>query len=677
MQRWIIELGGILLACLSPMAALAAPAKRPAEVPLKDFFSTPALSAVTLSPDGRQLAMVVPGPNGRRILVIAPADEPQRRKGLAQFKDADVSRVWWVNDKRLTFTVTDDRAPVAEQFGGGLYAIDADGENFIWLVGRGAGDESKGHVASRPLRANHRFRMTLRDGSDDVIVDRVHIFISDAKDAGSSSVMRLNTRTRGVTAMVSDEPRFVSSWAVDGSGSPKAALAVERDGKAGVLARTASGWEKIADFELYDAKSSSIYPVGALNDGRLLVRAVQGGEGRTWGLYTLDPATRKLSEQAMLSVQGFDWDPETGGYLIYDRSKEGAGRLAGAGYTSDAPGVRWFLPALNEVQRRVDALLPNTNNIVRCDPCGGQTRFVVIAEADRQPAVFFLFDASEPDAKALRLIGASKPEIDAALMATMDLSRVTARDGKSMPVWVTRPKGKGPFPTVVLVHGGPWVRGAQWGWRADAQFLASRGYLVVEPEFRGSRGYGDAWFRASFKQWGQAMQDDVTDATLWAVKQGLADEKRLVIAGASYGGYATMMGLVKEPELYRAGVNWVGVTDVDLMYSIGWSDSNDVWKKLGMAPMVGDQDKDKAMLQRYSPLLRAAEIRRPVLMAYGGEDYRVPLPHGTKMRDALLNAGKVPVEWVEYELEGHGFRQPANLHDFWGRVERFLATHTR
>ena len=160
--------------------------------------------------------------------------------------------------------------------------------------------------------------------------------------------------------------------------------------------------------------------------------------------------------------------------------------------------------------------------------------------------------------------------------------------------------------------------------------------------------------------------------------QGLADPKRLVIAGASYGGYATMMGLVKEPDLYRAGINWVGVTDIDLMYSVGWSDtSGSLFQREGMPRMIGDQTTDAEQLQRTSPLKRAAEITKPVLMAYGAEDYRVPLPHGTQMRDALKKSGKAEVEWIVYEKEGHGWLLETNRVDFWTRVEKFLAKNVR
>jgi len=232
------------------------------------------------------------------------------------------------------------------------------------------------------------------------------------------------------------------------------------------------------------------------------------------------------------------------------------------------------------------------------------------------------------------------------------------------------------YPMVVLVHGGPWVRGASVMWAADPQFLATRGYVVVEPEFRSSVGYGDALFRAGFKQWGLAMQDDVADAARWAIAQGYADPKRICIAGASYGGYATLMGLIRDPDLFRCGVEWVGVTDIELMYTIAWSDASDQWRDYGMPVLVGDREKDAEQLRNTSPLQLAAKIKQPLLMAYGGADRRVPIDHGRKLHSAL--SGSNPnVEWVVYPDEGHGWLLEKNRFDFYGRVERFLAKYLK
>src|SRR5450830_808309 len=155
---------------------------------------------------------------------------------------------------------------------------------------------------------------------------------------------------------------------------------------------------------------------------------------------------------------------------------------------------------------------------------------------------------------------------------------ITRRATADIPAWLTLPHGGAgkKLPMVVLVHGGPYVRGHVWGWNANAQFLASRGYAVLEPEFRGSTGYGFDHFKAGWKQWGLAMQNDIADGTRWAIAGGVADPRRICIAGASYGGYATLMGLVNDPELYRCGIDWVGVTDIDLLFSGHWSFSSDL-----------------------------------------------------------------------------------------------------
>ena len=230
---------------------------------------------------------------------------------------------------------------------------------------------------------------------------------------------------------------------------------------------------------------------------------------------------------------------------------------------------------------------------------------------------------------------------------------------------------------MVLVHGGPYVRGSVWGWQSESQFLASRGYAVLEPEFRGSRGYGQAHYRAGWKQWGLAMQNDIADGVRWAAEQGTVDPKRVCIAGASYGGYATLMGLVRDPDLYQCGINWVGVTDINLMYDGHWSfdsDLGDDWKKYGMPVLVGDQVKDAAQLKATSPIEQASRITRPLLLAYGGVDRRVPMYHGTKFRDAVKRTNQ-QVEWIEYQDEGHGWSLPKNRVDFWEKVEKFLDKH--
>jgi acetyl esterase/lipase len=244
-------------------------------------------------------------------------------------------------------------------------------------------------------------------------------------------------------------------------------------------------------------------------------------------------------------------------------------------------------------------------------------------------------------------------------MAEQALEQVKARDGRPIPTWVTLPnhrEGK-KLPMVVLVHDGPFVRGHEWGWSSESQFLASRGYVVLEPEFRGSTGFGQAHFRAGWKQWGLAMQDDIADVTRWAIAEGIADPGRICIGGGGYGGYATLMGLVRDPELYQCGIGWAGVTDIDQLYkggSIEDSDLSDEYQRHALPVLVGDPVKEAARFGATSPLKLAAHITQPLLLAYGGADRHVQLDDGRKLYDAVRKTNK-HVEWVAYDKEDNGW----------------------
>jgi dipeptidyl aminopeptidase/acylaminoacyl peptidase len=293
---------------------------------------------------------------------------------------------------------------------------------------------------------------------------------------------------------------------------------------------------------------------------------------------------------------------------------------------------------------------------------------LVVSSSDAQPPVYALYNT---ETQSLTRFARTMPNIDPRTLGRMEFVRYKARDGRTVPLYYTLPPahyGKSRLPAVVLIHGGPWVRGSHWGWDSQAQLLASRGYLVLEPEFRGSNGYGYAHLKAGFGQWGGTMQDDVTDAVQWAITQGLADPQRVCAAGASYGGYATLMALAKEPQLFKCGVAWVAVTDIELMFTASWSDATESVRRYGLTAMIGDPKVDAEKLRAASPTANAARITQPLLLAYGAQDLRVPLEHGRKFR-ALVTQQNKDVEWVVYGDEGHGWLKPENNLDFWTRVE--------
>jgi dipeptidyl aminopeptidase/acylaminoacyl peptidase len=633
------------------MTAVGLPgAARAAEalLPVRDFFSADAMSQPVLSPSGNHLAVRIGGANGRYQLAVISLMPPRQVKIVAGFADADVANVSWVNNDRLIFAISDLQSSYTDRRGGDLFAVDKTGE--------------QQRLLKRNTSNAGGLMRVLRDGSPDVITRRLN-WDASYRELLSVSPLRMDTITGRVSVIGAGLTEPVFSWMIDAAGEPRAAVS-RKDGQYTQYwnAKPGARWETLATGPLFTRQKGGFSFESLGPNGQLYVMANSNRDGATDALFRFDPVTRRREPEPLVAVQGFDFE----GFPIFDgKTKE----LIGVRYTSDATATVWFDDSMKALQADVDKRRPGMVNLIDLAECGCSRWALVTSYSDRQAAQFLLYDL---ETKQLEPVGAARPALDARRMATRDFERIKTRDGLSMPIHVTKPAGTGPWPTVVLVHGGPYLRGGQWGWDANSQFLASRGYLVVEPEFRGSTGYGNAWFRAGLKQWGLAMQDDVADATRWAVAQGLADPKRVCIAGASYGGYATLMGLVRDPDLYRCGVAWVGVTDINLMYDLAWSDFSEVYKQYGMPVLIGDQIKDAAQLDATSPLKQAARITQPLLLAYGGADRRVPVQHGVRFRDAVRKTN-AQVEWQEYPDEGHGWYKPENRYDFWSRVETFLA----
>jgi dienelactone hydrolase len=670
--RLVLRVAMLTMAVATSMHATTAIGQTAPQIPVEHFFRHATVRSPALSPSGKQIAMLVPTSTGRVGLAVASIEKPTTFVGIAQFEDGDVRSFSWVNDNRLVFDAFDLMAGLGDQLGNGLYAVNSDGSDFVWLIERTGNYRSVGNPSKRPLPARYQYVRPIQDGSDDVLIQH---WIPYSQHSYTSEMMRLNTRSMTTKNIYNgDVPDEASSWTLDQNLQPRAVLTTDGKDRLAVHWREegSNKWNKLVSFDMFDPGEAAFEPIGIDRDGKFYVKAIsKGSKDKTAALYRYDVKRQQLEDAPLISMPGFDF----AGSLKFDSKSK---QLLGVKYVTDAPGVTWFDKAMGDVQQKIDALLPNTVNSIICDACSSANHLVVTAFSDVQSPIYFLYNR---ETQKLQILGATQPWLDSRQMAgTQDFLRVKSRDGIEIPVYVTKPNGKGPWPTVVMVHGGPNVRGVEWGFHNVNQFLASRGYAVVEPEFRGSMGYGDKLFKAGWKQWGLTMQDDVTDVTRWAIANGIADANRIAIAGGSYGGYATMMGLLKEPDLYKAGINIVGVTDIGLMFTIDWSDfarEDGPWAKFGMKRMIGDPDKDADQLTATSPLKNANKIKRPVLMAYGEEDYRVPLPHGTKMRDALIASGNQNVEWIQYESEGHGFMLVKNNVDLWTRAERFLATHLK
>jgi dipeptidyl aminopeptidase/acylaminoacyl peptidase len=400
-----------------------------------------------------------------------------------------------------------------------------------------------------------------------------------------------------------------------------------------------------------------------LPNGSLLVLANAHGAD-TRGLYSMNTKTGAIEAEPLAALKSYDID----GAIASE-----AGDLLGVRYEATRPGIAWFSPEHDAMQRGLEQVFPNQTVSFSRNLTSEAQKILVGVSSDTEAGSFFLYDQKS---KGLLSVGSVQPALPSEEMASTQFIRYSARDGLSIPAMLTLPKGAKAekLPLIVMHYGGPWVRAIGWRFDRLVQFLASRGYAVLMPAPRGSTGFGQKFHRASYKQWGLSMQDDISDGALHLVKEGIADPARLCIAGASYGGYAAMMGPIRDPKLWRCAINWIGVTDPALI-SVAWGDTaGSVAERYTIPVMLGDPEKDKALLDSVSPLKRASEFKVPVLMAYGTSDRRVPLVHGERMRDAL-RANGTEVEWVAYAGEGHGWIKRENDIDWADRMAAFLRKH--
>lgn len=669
--------GAVLLGFVAVLWAQpvpTAPASASAPVPVERFFQRPAVLEAKLSPSGRQLALTTTRGGTRVGLVVINLADGVKATRAAGFSDADIVQFDWVGEGRLVFSVLDLEAGSGEdrRFAPGLYGVNPDGGGLRQLVKRRGSPFLVDGNAHDPALEWHHTLLQVPLQQEGVAPEEVLIGDLDFGNNELISVtpMWLNVRSGRVRSIEINAPPHTVGWLFDSKGQARVATTRYR-GKSAIHWRGPgeTQWRLLAEA---DALRLPFQPAAVDDVGTFYVKHSEGLGGHAV-LSRFDVDKLVPHKPAQVTTPGFDFE----GHLVQERA--GAAPL-GVRVDTDGEQTVWFDEGMKRMQALADERLPGRVNRLSCRRCGADDMVVLVRSySDRDPGRLWLYEAAT---KRWQPISTVLDDIDPRRMATVDLRRIQARDGRDLPVWLTLPQGIKPgqsAPAVVLVHGGPWVRGGHWRWQAFEQFLASRGYLVISPEFRGSTGYGQAHYRAGWKQWGQSMQDDVADALLWAQAQGLADKKRVCIAGASYGGYATLMGLVRHPDLYRCGVAWVAVTDPFLFLKGAWWLDDDVsgqGRAHSLPQLIGDADNDAAMLTAASPLAQARRIQAPLLLAMGESDRRVPIVHGERLRDAMREAGRAP-EWVTYPNEGHSWRQVSTQVDFARRVERFLGQHLK
>ncbi len=626
---------------LTPPVAVAADGPPPPEA----FFTNDQVADVALSPSGRRVALLAANKTGRRVLAVLELDSAKPPVVVADSSEADIRSFHWVNDDRLIYSLVDLQAGGSDQtFGPGLFTVRPDGSN-----------------ARNVFLGSRALLFLPRNGSDEIILGRGEF--DGARDLVAIHPQIVNLSGSASRLFPPGYPVGTIDWVFDRKGDPRAVRSV-RNGISEVFWRGPGeeAWRSIGKWPRLEAPW---YPHSVDAAGNLYVVATP--PGGTSFLARFDFETGRPESRPLVTTPGFDFD----GTLIFDDEGE---RVLGVRVQTDAETTVWFDPARKKLQELADARFPDRINRTICRRCASGGTMLVFSYSDTDPGTYSLY---RPETQAWTTPGRRRAAIEPREMATLDLHRIKSRDGFDLPVWVTTPRAKADAPraAVVLVHGGPWLRGAYWRWDSEAQFLASRGYVVIEPEFRGGAGFGREHLRRGFKNWSTTMQDDVADAVRWTIDKGWVDPKRVCIGGASYGGYATLMSAIRYPDLYRCGIAWAAVTDPRLMFEDTWvSDVSREAREHSYTAMIGDPDKDAAMLRAAAPVERAGEIKIPIMMAFGVKDRRVPLDHGKRMRAAMRAAGQDP-DYVLYDGEGHGWFKVDTRIDFWRRAEKFLAQH--
>jgi dienelactone hydrolase len=640
------------LRCVAIAAALGLTLQVQAATPLLPadaFFQDPEIDGASMSPDGTRVAILA-GAKGKRpgIVIVDLANMSPRM--VARYPNADVSAVWWLTDQRLAFSVANITTGAAYQ--SGLYSIGADGKDVRGLdvtvpKQRSFVDAGCGSCVREEGAGIHA----------DFVPGFEYVYARVLWEDKSDGVARISTRN-GEQQRV-QIPRASYQWLFDAEQNARVAMSRSQDEVVMHYREPKGDWRKVTSF--VPGSASAFMPDTFINN-TLYVVSNKGGEFQAVYRYDLDKAG--MAPEPFVASPEFDVNP----YWVTNGKKP-----LGMHLTVDTAQTYWLDPAMKQLQEAIDAALPNTVNQISRG-VRSQTPFVLVhAFSAARPSTYFVWNA---ETKKLTQLGESHPRIEPPRMAGKEFIRYKARDGMQIPAYVTLPPGATGknLPTVVLVGDNPWERNGSWTWKASVQFLASRGYAVIEPDARGARGFGKRHHQAGIRQWGLGMQDDLADGARWAVAQGIADPKRICIVGGSYGGYAAMMGVIKDPDVFRCAVSWSGITDLAGMFKPRWESRVTVQDTRALAALVGDPTADRKEFMDRSPLHQAARIKAPVLLANGVEDIHVRSLDGEALAEAIRAGGNQNVEFHLYDQKG---QQPIseNRLDLWTRIEKFLEKH--
>ncbi|MEO8002540.1 MAG: S9 family peptidase [Arenimonas sp.] len=636
-----MNLRQVLAIFLAAFLSNASIAQTAPQIPVADFFALNQFVDIKISPTGEYLAATIPTEDRTALIILRRSDMKVTGKVVLE-KKAHVTWFQWVNPERIIFTAEKKLGRLSDPVGvDGVFGTNFDGSKQgridLFLMDRS--DHFTKFYVSRILD-------TLLDDDDRVLVEIYNISKQEYQ------VNKMNVYNGTLTAVATRAPGKYASFYSDNKGAVRFVSSSRDDLDTKMYYRDADrdDWTVFNDQK---ETALNVMPLGYSSDGTIAYVQIEEESGPD-AIYQFDSKTK----QRKLLFKDDNVDPERALLSPVD------GSVYAFRYLDGKPKIRFlntespFAIALRGLQSSFSDATVMPTSFTKDGTLG-----LYFVYSDKNLGDYYLYDFKT---KQAAYVASTSTKLDPELMSTMTPISLKARDNVLLHGFLTIPKGSDGknLPLVVYPHGGPFAQSDVWGMDPEIQLLANRGYAVLQLNFRGSGNYGRNFISSGYGQWGGTMQDDLTDATKWAVANGIASPKRICIYGASYGAYAALMGAVKEPDLYACAIGNVGVYDLAQLYTDGASDS-----KLGKNLM--DRHFGNSANASKSPNKLADKIKVPILLAAGDEDDVAPIVHSRKMNDALKALGK-PVELVVYEKEGHGNYLIKNRIDFANRVLVFL-----
>ena len=654
---------GLALALFTAASPALPPLSMEGPLTARHFARDSAYQAVRMSPDGRYLA-VDARLEGQSALLFLTLPDKKLLYGMRFQNEIVVGEVNWVSPERVLVSLARQRGDAdAPEATGELFGINANGSGQRYLFGQSqastigtrlGGPESESGAAF--------FEAALPDDPDHALVRVLKNTVRTANgryyDESFTPLSRINLQTGKRNEVAPAPLRTMQGYFADSRGRAFMAAGFGDDSYAlKTFWRPGSGeWQPVP------IKAAVLTPLKLSADGQRAYFDAEYEGGRQCLLEWTLPATATASTvprevickpTPFLGSVYFGADDRPYGYYGDDQT----GVVLIDGKSADAQTIA-------ALQGQFPGQL-----VVPAGSSRRHDKLIYHVFSDRNSGEYYLFDAVKQDAS---FFDATQTWLDPDRMASVRRVSYAARDGLMIDGYLTLPTGKPDkkLPMVVLPHGGPIGVSDQWGWDAHAQFLASRGYAVLQMNYRGSGGRGDAFEKKGFGEWGGKIIDDITDGARWAVAQGLADGQRLCIFGTSYGGYAALMSAVREPELYRCVIGNAGAYDLELLYA----ESIITQKNDGRLFWQDSIGKTPEARVRQSPLAQIGRLKAAVMIVHGEDDIITPLSQAKALRKAL-DARKIPYEWLVKAREGHRIANEDNRVELYEKLAAFLEKH--